>query len=76
MLEIENIVKYIAEKKAAQLDETLRWALIGSVVQDFKVEKIPGRKRMVLVTLVTSAENIRDGNVIFVMSPLKLRVKI
>jgi len=73
---MEEILKELAMKRMEQLDSALCDSLIGSTIKDFKVEKVPRTKHTYLITIETDANSVKDGNAVYITSPLKLKVKV
>jgi len=73
---MKEILEALAIERASKLDSALRDSLVGSKIIDFKVEKIRRTKHMYLITIETDAKAVKDGNVVYVTSPLKFRVRI
>jgi len=66
-------------KKLADIDDQrLKEAFVGAIITNFEVKRIKGRKRMVEVTIETTAKPVPAAsmkNVYYLTNPLTFRVK-
>lgn len=73
---MEQMNREYAEAKMKAIDEACKKAIIGSKILDLKMEPVKRTKHMYLLTIITDAPSVQEGNVVHCCNELQVKVKM